>query len=134
MTYAHILKKTKLDETNNLIEEYYFFEVLIDELGLSSSNMYLQNIKDQYYVYPYMIQLSQIISKQVDDDFSNIDNLLDKDKYYLCHHKNTWGFKKPFEKFITICDLDQSRSHDEKMFWNPKMKLINLLFKENLIK
>ena len=77
------------------------------------------------------------------------------DKYYLCKfnddedifnrfskpllnnniEKIMFGFKKPDDSYvIKIYDLNPSKPYDEKLNWNPKIKIINLLMQEKILK
>lgn len=145
------------DKGNGCRVECYFFEVMIDEMGLHSSSSYSPEKKDMYYCYPYQLKLAKIVYNKLEN--IRIETYLDKDKYYLCKYtkpteyeywstcdgcdgsdgldyKNQilFGFKKVGSDYvIKICDLDPSKKHEQLLEWNPKVKIINLLLEEKII-
>ena len=107
-----------------------------------------------YYFYQYNIKLVKILYNI--NEKKPIETYLDKDKYYLCkyidNHDSFWfsrdffntsendqnqilfGFKKITNDYVTkICDIDSKKNHTELLFWNPKIKIMNLLLQEKII-
>ena len=112
------------------------------------------DLYDMYYFYQYNIKLVKILYNI--NEKKPIETYLDKDKYYLCkyidNHDSFWfsrdffntsendqnqilfGFKKITNDYVTkICDIDSKKNHTELLFWNPKIKIMNLLLQEKII-
>ncbi len=118
------------------------------------------NLKIERIVYKYNNNIiDQINDKDINNNILNsVISLLNNDNYYLCKYdddddnffrrinkndkndkndikKIMFGFKKPSDShIIKIYDLNPSKPYDEKINWNPKIKIINLLLEEKILK
>ena len=135
--YTYIDNDTYNDTYNDKNEyqlKYYFIEIQVDDKGLLYSNPYQQNIKDEYVFYDYNLKISKPFYSNINDKIQNIENQLYKDKYYLCLENGIFGFKNPGKIFIKIIpDIDSNRNIIEKINYDIKNKIINLLKDENIL-
>jgi hypothetical protein len=128
---------TDIDNDNGKNEfklKYYFVEIKVDDKGLLYSNPFRQNIKDEYVFYDYNLKISKPFYSNINDKIQNIENQLDKDKYYLCIENDIFGFKNPDKIFIKIIpDYDSNRDIIQKIKYDIKNKIITLLHDENIL-
>jgi hypothetical protein len=143
MSYLYFIKNvindTDIDNDNDNGKnefklKYYFVEIKVDDKGLLYSNPFRQNIKDEYVFYDYNLKISKPFYSNINDKIQNIENQLDKDKYYLCLENGIFGFKNPGKIFIKIIkDIDSNRNIIQKINYDIKNKIINLLKDENIL-
>ena len=141
MSYLYFIKNV-INDTNNdngngsneYQLKYYFIEIKVDDKGLIYSNPFRQNIKDEYVFYDYNLKISKPFYSNINDKIQNIENQLDKDKYYLCLENGIFGFKNPGKIFIKIIkDIDSNRNIIQKINYDIKNKIITLLQNENIL-
>jgi hypothetical protein len=134
MSYLYFIKNV-IDNSNNEYQlKYYFIEIQLDDKGLVYSNPFRQNIKDEYVFYDYNLKISKPFYTNINDKIQNIENQLDKDKYYLCLENGIFGFKNPGKIFIKIIqDIDSNRDIIQKINYNIKNKITTLLQNENIL-
>jgi hypothetical protein len=134
MSYLYFIKNV-IDNSNNEYQlKYYFIEIQLDDKGLVYSNPFRQNIKDEYVFYDYNLKISKPFYSNINDKIQNIENQLDKDKYYLCLENGIFGFKNPGKIFIKIIqDIDSNRDIIQKINYNIKNKITTLLQNENIL-
>jgi hypothetical protein len=141
MSYLYFIKNVindtynDNDNCNNESQlKYYFIEIKIDDKGLVYSNPFRQNIKDEYVFYDYNLKISKPFYSNINDKIQNIENKLDKDKYYVCLENGVFGFKNPGKIFIKIIqDIDSNRDIIQKINYDIKNKITTLLQNENIL-
>ncbi len=137
MSYLYFIKNVKnvIDNSNNEYQlKYYFIEIQVDDKGLVYSNPFRQNIKDEYVFYDYNLKISKPFYSNINDKIQNIENKLDKDKYYVCLENGVFGFKNPGKIFIKIIqDIDSNRDIIQKINYDIKNKITTLLQNENIL-
>ena len=138
MSYLYFIKNIINDSDNNDNNKfqliYYFIEVEPDNRGLNYSNPFKQNIKDEYIFFDYSLKISKPFYTNITDKIQNIENQLDKNKYYLCLEDNIFGFRNPGKIFIKIIsDNDSNRDIIQKINYDIKNKIITLLQNENIL-
>ena len=132
MEYLYFIKNNSLIEKEQ--KEYYFVEVLPKEEGLVYSNPYNKKIKDEYIYYDYSLILSEPLLKKENEKIENQEKLLDVNKYYLCCKNNQYGFRKPYQNFISIIiDEESNRDIKTKINLDIRCKLMDLLIKEKML-
>ena len=137
MSYLYFIKNI-INDTNNDNNEcqlkYYFIEIQPDDKGFMYSNPFRQNIKDEYVFIDYNLNISSPFYININDKIQNIENQLDKDKYYICLENNIYGFRKPGKLFIKLIpDIDSNRDIIQKINYDIKNKIMNLLKDKNIL-
>lgn len=142
MEYLYFIKNNSLIEKEQEQKEYYFVEVLPKEEGLVYTNPYNKEIKDEYIYYDYSLVLSEPFfmneekeeKEEKNKKIENQEKLLDVNKYYVCCKNNQYGFRKPYQNFISIImDEESSRDIKTKLNFDIRCKLMDLMLKEKML-
>jgi hypothetical protein len=131
MEYAYFIKNDSSEED---LKEYYFVEIIPKNEGLIYSNPYHKEIKDEYFYYDYSLVLSEPFFEKENEKIENQEKFLNVHKYYLCCKNNQYGFRKPYQNFISIImDEESNRDIKTKINFDIRCKLMDLLLKEKML-
>lgn len=133
MEYLYFIKNNSLIEKEEQ-KEYYFVEVIPKNEGLIYSNPYKKEIKDEYIFYDYSLVLSEPFFETEKEKIENQQKFLNVNKYYVCCKNEQYGFRKPYQNFISIIiDEESSRNIKTKINFDIRCKLMDLLLKEKML-